>query len=387
MEALSRRDKRTIGTELDRYGGVGPGFHSLRIALAIGVVCGHTFLVLGERPVFPKPISLLIEDLVPAFFVLSGFLVTGSALRNTLSRFAVNRVARIAPALVIDTALAALVLGPLFTVMSLTNYFSDHEFWGYCLNIFWLMHYHLPGVFQANPDPNAINASLWSLPYEIACYALVTTAIALRPSRRPWVGIALVALVVGAIIFSNAAGISKEDVAGVSWQGLPLGKIFSNFALPSHIGMYLYFLYGALIYLVRHKIIFNKKSAILCIVALLFCAYGIVPEDAALTRTILFGPALAYLTVWIGLTPIPKIPLYHRGDYSYGVYLYGFPLQQSLVALFPEFHNPLLFTLCSVALATAVAMVSWHLVENPIHGLRKGTVTPPTRRRTRRAPA
>ncbi len=81
-------------------------------------------------------------------------------------------------------------------------------------------------------------------------------------------------------------------------------------------------------------------------------------------------PALVYLTVFIGLTPITRLPLYHRGDYSYGIYLYHWPFMQALVALFPGISAAALFCL-TIPTSTAVAAFSWHLIEKPILGLRR----------------
>jgi len=56
---------------------------------------------------------------------------------------------------------------------------------------------------------------------------------------------------------------------------------------------------------------------------------------------------------------------YNRlGDYSYGFYLWQFPLQQWIVLRRPETSQPELVLLSAPA-ALAVAALSWHLVEAP----------------------
>lgn len=76
------------------------------------------------------------------------------------------------------------------------------------------------------------------------------------------------------------------------------------------------------------------------------------------------------MTAYIGLLPIRRLPLFSRGDYSYGIYLYAYPLQQMLIQLHPRLPIAL-HCLCSVVLASGVAMISWHCIEKPILRLRR----------------
>jgi peptidoglycan/LPS O-acetylase OafA/YrhL len=85
---------------------------------------------------------------------------------------------------------------------------------------------------------------------------------------------------------------------------------------------------------------------------------------------LLMFPA-SYATAYIGLQPIRRLPLYSRGDYSYGLYLYAYPLQQMLVALYPSRFSVALHSVCSIVLATIVAIISWHCVEKPILRIRR----------------
>src|SRR5271168_2704028 len=116
--------------------------------------------------------------IVPAFFALSGFLVTGSALRvRATSTFLMFRVLRILPALLVEVTLSALVLGPIFTTLPLRHYFSDPQFFRYFGNIVGWITFYLPGVFHDNIYPT-VNGNLWTLPAELDCY-LITGALLL----------------------------------------------------------------------------------------------------------------------------------------------------------------------------------------------------------------
>ena len=60
-----------------------------------------------------------------------------------------------------------------------------------------------------------------------------------------------------------------------------------------------------------------------------------------------------------------RIPrLARKPDYSYGLYVYAFPIQQTVVRLVPDIAPPLLFA-AAFALTLAVAAVSWHALEAP----------------------
>lgn len=87
---------------------------------------------------------------------------------------------------------------------------------------------------------------------------------------------------------------------------------------------------------------------------------------------LLYIPLVTYLMAFIGVSQIPKLPLFRRGDYSYGIYLYGFPIQQAIAVSFLPYHlSAGIFFILSVAVLLPVAMLSWHCVEKPMLRLRK----------------
>ena len=96
---------------------------------------------------------------------------------------------------------------------------------------------------------------------------------------------------------------------------------------------------------------------------------GLVPLGAV--KALVLALPIGYLTTYIGLLAIPKMPIYSKGDYSYGIYLYGFPIQQMLVMLYPGRFMVITHFICSMLLVTCVAMLSWHCIEKPILKVRK----------------
>jgi peptidoglycan/LPS O-acetylase OafA/YrhL len=152
------------------------GFDYLRLFLALGVLAWHSIYVSGNAAVIHAvltswcgPIKAL---LLPMFFSLSGFLVAGSIERaRTLEGFATLRALRIVPALAVEVLLSALILGAALTTLPLHSYFASPILRLYFLNMVGDIHFLLPGVFTHNPVRNTVNLSLWTVPYELQCYA------------------------------------------------------------------------------------------------------------------------------------------------------------------------------------------------------------------------
>jgi len=172
--------KSTISARLEACNHRPSGFDYMRLLLASLVVWTHTTnVVLGSPAVenfWHSPARPFLAAILGMFFCLSGFLVAGSLARcRTMISFLGLRVIRLVPALAVDTLVAALIIGPLFTVLPLGAYFSSETFWSYFLNIVGEVHFYLPGVFESHPRTE-VNAQLWTLPYELICYFLLTAA-------------------------------------------------------------------------------------------------------------------------------------------------------------------------------------------------------------------
>ena len=138
------------------------------------------------RALWSGPFRFLVAAILPMFFALSGFLVTGSLVRTRLHQFAALRVLRLVPALAVEVALSAMVLGSLFTTLPLRDYLTSPELGGYFGNILGLVHFTLPGVFEQNRVPRVVNSQLWTIPFELECYvslAIVSLLMGLRHRR------------------------------------------------------------------------------------------------------------------------------------------------------------------------------------------------------------
>jgi peptidoglycan/LPS O-acetylase OafA/YrhL len=79
---------------------------------------------------------------------------------------------------------------------------------------------------------------------------------------------------------------------------------------------------------------------------------------------LLFPVVGAYLVFWFGYHPRLQLHNFARfGDFSYGTYLYAFPIQQLLVQQAGGSLNPYLLFIVAAPLSLVAAFGSWHGVE------------------------
>ena len=353
---------RTIGSIMQENRGIGPGFDLLRIGLAFAVILRHCFPIsYGNGPDATAGYAWAAAmGILPSFFILSGFLVTGSALRLSLGKFVASRVLRIVPALAVDTLITVLLIGPLFTEQSLADYFSSPMTHGYLLNVVGEIHYLLPGVFGDNPLHGIVNGALWTIQPELGCYAVICALIALGWVQDWHKAAAVLAAAIIAIIMAQGLPDRMPHLIGMALNH-PGAMLVPNFML------------GSILYLKRDSIPYSPRLFSGGVVIVLLS--GLVLPAAVFSTlpviSIVMSPIYAYLTLFLGATKMPAVPFFQRGDYSYGIYLYGFPIQQAIVAS-TEVRKPILLFAATILPVVATAVLSWHLIEKPTLRLRKG---------------
>lgn len=317
-------------------------FNLLRVLAASGVIFSHAY-PLGLGIGTPEP----LEDLLPGvtlghfcvlvFFATSGFFITASfERRRGLGDFLAARVLRIVPALLI----MACTLYPLVGLLSPVG----EGFWqvlplkiAATLSLFADAKVALPGVFADLPYPRALNGSLWSLRFEVLCYAAVVLAglLGVFRTRPAMLLILLLCLLAEPLIAER--------------------EVHPYVSLLSHVG--LPFACGAGAYVFRDRLPLDWRLLA-----------GLVIGTFLLRSTAAFFPVLAltitYGVLWAGYLEVPGLRLYNRlGDYSYGVYIYAFPIQQLLAG--SGVTQPLQNAVLALLLSTCCAVLSWHLVERP----------------------
>jgi peptidoglycan/LPS O-acetylase OafA/YrhL len=336
----------SIAERFEQASGHPTGFDYLRIILALGVIVWHSFgLSYGIRyaeKLAASPYGMLEAPIVPMFFALSGFLVAGSLARNSIPVYLGLRALRIIPALATEVCLSALLLGPLLTSDHLRQYFADRKFDSYFLNILADIHYRLPGVFQHNPYPDIVNGQLWTVPLESKCYIVLTVLAVLGIAKRRYF---FLLSTVAASIF--------------------LWELHLHRDLPAdHAPLFVGFLAGVAIFQFRDVIAWDWRIAAVSLVAMVLCFW--VPNGVYLA-----GFPTAYLTVYLGMMNLPKTVLIKGADYSYGLYLYGFVIQQAIARIFLWSHHWYWNLALAIPGTALFATFSWTFVEKPALRLRQ----------------
>lgn len=317
----------------------------LRLIAAAVVLFAHSYALApptGEHDPLTRLFGIYSGTVaVYVFFFVSGFVVTGSWLRlRSLGAFLLARATRVVPAYAACLALCALLLGPLVSTLAPADYFAHPQVWRYIgWNVLFpesSMQFALPGVFESQPR-NAVNGSLWTLPAEARAYVLLAVFGLLGLiDRLPRL---LLALAIAFVLVSQ-------------W-----GYRIPLVAVPDVQELLGYFALGMLAWRARGWLPFNGWIAVALLVLAVLCRGRPFYPYA-------FALALCYLALRFAYT-LPQLHGFNRlGDYSYGLYLWAFPMQQLVVfALQPS--TPTQVTLLAFPLARGCAVVSWHGLEKP----------------------
>jgi peptidoglycan/LPS O-acetylase OafA/YrhL len=313
-------------------------FDVLRLLAASAVLFSHSFALTSHgEPVIGNDSVGRIGVLM--FFAMSGFLVAESWRRQPGWNFLAKRALRIMPAFAVVLLLTTLVLGPLVTTLSTSDYFSSGQTWHYLFdNLRFHSDFLLPGVFAENPYPDVVNGSLWTLPSEIHVYIMITIIgfIGILKSQR-----------LTLLVF---LGVCLLPVVAPGYSQRFLGDPFLVRA----------FCIGVLLLIWRDEI--PWKGSIAAGLAAAWAALTLVNEDAGQWLGVV---AVAYVTIYVAYnSPLALRKLTSKGDVSYGLYLYAFPVQQVILELWPS-ASPVAVIALSFPVTYVLAFASWKIIEHP----------------------
>lgn len=320
-------------------------FDFLRQFAAFLVILGHSQTLRGD-PVSRFWDASVATTGVHIFFSLSGYLVTESWLRDpNAGRFLLKRSLRIFPGLALCVLLTALVLGPLLTTLPLSDYFAAPATLAYLTNMVLHTTYELPGLFAANPYQAAVNGSLWTLPIEFVCYVGVLIVALIARHRR----------VVAGLILALALVLVLD-----AWLPGHQPLVRWDTTISETRSIMGYFLAGAMLRLLKDHVPLRADLAVVALACII--AAGILFPG----RTwIAGGIAVPYLVLCFGLGDLAVIRRFGRfGDPSYGMYLYAFPIQQSLIYGSANRISLPALIVATTALSVTLGYASWHLVEH-----------------------
>ncbi len=326
-------------------------FNLIRFIAAVFVLYSHSYpLTMGSDAIDPfgPALGISLGGLaVDVFFLTSGFLIASSFfIRNNMIAFIWARVLRIYPALIVAVIFCVCVVGLYFTTYAIADYFSDpqtYKFFKRNVTLFWGVKFHLPGVFADNPYKEAINGSLWTLPYEIKMY----TYLALIGSFLLYVQKKLNKVFVNSLFLI---------IAIVSLLMTVLNHFYSFMSIY-FIHLFSLFFIGSAFYLYRESIHLSQNLFLILLFIFLAVMFN---QDYFF---IAYSLILPYMVFYLAYVPSGAIRHFNKlGDYSYGLYIYAFPVQQSIAALMPDITVFKMFSL-SFMISLLLAILSWHFIE------------------------
>jgi len=328
-------------------------FNLIRFVAALLVLFTHSYaLSLGSRDYEPMAISLGItwgDIAVDIFFVTSGFLITSSFFtRRHLIAFIWARILRIYPALIIAVLFCVFVVGVLFTTHATWDYLFDSKTFKYLvLNSTMMRHpaWILPGVFEEVPYEGAVNGSLWTLPYELKMYIFL----------------AIIASVLTCIKITAGKLKGSFTIIALTLVTVYIVNHFQHFVMANETIKYFrlgaMFFAGTACYLCRDNIRLYRNVFIIVFVALLL---SVTNKDLFF---VCYTLSLPYLIFYLAYVPSGVVRKFNDfGDYSYGLYIYAFPVQQSVASIIPGVSVEEMFVL-SFCVTMILAFLSWHLIE------------------------
>jgi peptidoglycan/LPS O-acetylase OafA/YrhL len=342
-------------------------FDIVRLVAALAVVISH-FYGMAFRVSPLNGVWGTDEDLagfaVIVFFGLSGYLITESVLNGATLRFYItSRILRIYPALV-TCLIVCVALGAFLTRLSPHQFFSAQTsqfFLGNVFPFFWQEQRILPGIFL--PPFEAINAPLWTIKYELACYALTLIVFVLPPKWRRY-GFVVLCLI----------AVASWLVPLHSWKIIPADTASNRVLRFEYFNMGFFRYYAAIFFLaaVARVLIENSPHRWIGLFVLLTFAvvlfYGTSIGLLAILCLVAFaGAALGCSSLlYFGGVFRQKI-----GDLSYSTYLYGWPISMLIGQLF--YRKLGFWPTMAIAIATTlfVAWLSWRVIERPALRLKR----------------
>lgn len=325
------------------------GFDGLRLLAALGVIFSHAFVIatgLNTKgsPTMWEEVAYRMGDYgVFTFFIISGFLLSRSLLANPDSIvYAVNRILRLLPAFVFYSLVMGLLIGPVLSSLEPAHYFTNDKIFAFFRwGLDSLTSPSLPGMFEDDGgQAGVVNGSLWSLHYEALSYLfLIALWTIFRGPARVAIAMAGVAILTAS---STTAAHQIQSIA---------------FTLP-------YFAGGVMMNVIYRTYGVNWLGAAISVIAFVIsCFFGV--------QALAFSVLGAYLVVFVGDRPnfLTK-PTAKIGDLSYGLYLFGWPVEQAIRQV-TSTTSPMTIFWIAVPATAVFAFLSCHLVERPAMRLRR----------------
>lgn len=324
-----------------------------RIIAASLVIVGHAYVLnpqAGQTDLIRQWTGFTYSGAfaVKLFFFISGLVVTNSLIqKNDVVAFTVSRIFRIWPALIFLCVVTALIIGPWLSALSLPDYMHERAWFYIRDNVLLKTRYDLPGVLEDVAYPNAVNGSLWTLPFEVGCYLfLIGVYLTGANKYKTLVNIIFVWIIIETLLP----------------QRIFLYWIDSN---PEFLYLPASFSAGVLMALNQDKLRISIKPALGFAILAYIVWNTRFTEFAFCCAAFFLVTYVASLKWFIRLRP--------KNDISYGIYLWGFLVQQTIQHFYPS-PNVYLKMFASIAVSAVLGFISWHLIEKRAINLGKSVL-------------
>jgi peptidoglycan/LPS O-acetylase OafA/YrhL len=331
-------------------------FNLLRFIAATMVLFGHSYFSADPLAAYYSvPSHHMAVDI---FFAISGFLVTSSLFsRHSLVSFVTARLLRLIPSMFVSSCITVLLIGLYLTTLPLADYLHDPITWRYIWVNSTLLEAQvdLPGVNQG------MNGSLWTIPFEVRMY-MTLAVIGIMVYWWPRLLSAKTAR--GLVVLIGVLG--NIGLLMVAYAPLPMSETMLEHVELSYWRFVAMFFLGGIFYVFRQSIPLNIVIVV-AICGLIYWSKTVYFQDTG-NNCLFFGVyslTLPYLVLYFAYLPSRFLQGFNKlGDYSYGIYLYAYPLQR-LTEHLGLATSPFVWFLWALPPTLLLAAFSWHVIEKP----------------------
>ena len=290
------------------------------------------------------------------FLTVSGYLITQSLMNSTsIFNFIWKRVIRILPALWFMVLTSVFIFGPILSEYSFYEYFNNVGSYNFLKNLFLFVpnNFKIPTVFASN-HVGTYNGCLWTIVYEVFFYLMLVVFFISKLLKFKFL------LLIQWLLFVVIQFKLGDEISTYSYSS----PWILNLNIEKCFRLFIYFEAGVLFYLFKN-ILYRRYFVFIY----LFNAFVISTffHLSQLTLAFILPPLVIYLSVIND-----KFSFIEKyGDYSYGIYLYGYVIQQFIVSLKLKFMNEIYLFFISLVISFIFAFFSWHYVEKPMLKLKK----------------
>ncbi len=321
----------------------------IKFFAAILVIFSHAFSLSQNKcdifEKYNKGVASFGALAVAILFAISGYYIMKSLDKKGSKGFVKKRVLRLIPSLFIVVLLCILILGLFFSDISVISYITDINTYKYLLNIIFIPIHNLPGVFEHNIYGTTVNGALWTMMVQFLCYMYVYIAYTLKIANDRNKNIYLILSIVFGVL------------------GLFVFKYLKLSMLVAMIRPFLCFVFGGYLY---YSNLNNKKYFIYCIILSLICLY----INDYFTINLLLIVGINYIILYLCNNNTFKVDNKYLNMItlsSYELYLVGFPIQQSIVAInggsMNIYCNFIIATLVSIPISIIVRLLSEKMIK------------------------